>query len=100
TFQELGQLVEPLRSTRWNADVIAPAYGIVCGNGQLAGRRGTVYGTAFTAQGGSPGRPGMLKHARAVDRSLQHGLPMIYLLEGGGHRIQDGLDARLFAAAS
>ncbi len=100
TFREFGSLVEPLRATRWNADLVAPADGIVCGKGVVDGRPVMVYGTDFTVYGGSTGRHGMLKHARLAEKAMTNGFPVVYLLEGGGHRIQDGLDARYFAAGS
>ncbi len=100
SFREFGSLVEPLRVTRWNADIVAPADGIVCGKGVVDGRPVMVYGTDFTVHGGSTGRHGMLKHARLAEKALNNGFPVVYLLEGGGHRIQDGLDARYFAAGS
>jgi propionyl-CoA carboxylase beta chain len=100
TFREFGSLVEPLRATRWNADIVAPADGIICGKGVINDRPVMVYGTDFTVHGGSTGRHGMLKHARLAEKALNNGCPVVYLLEGGGHRIQDGLDARYFAAGS
>jgi acetyl-CoA carboxylase carboxyltransferase component len=100
TFREFGSLVEPLRVTRWNADLVAPADGIICGNGHISGRPVMVYANDFTVQGGSTGRHGMLKHARVTELCSLHGLPVVYMLEGGGHRIQDGQDSRFFAAGS
>jgi acetyl-CoA carboxylase carboxyltransferase component len=100
SFREFGALVEPLRATRWNADLVAPADGIVCGRGAVDARPIMVYGTDFTVHGGSTGRHGMLKHARLAEQALRNGFPVVYLLEGGGHRIQDGLDARYFSAGS
>jgi acetyl-CoA carboxylase carboxyltransferase component len=100
TFSEFGSLVQPLRSGRHNADLVAPADGIICGNAKIDGRPVMLYVNDFTVQGGSMGRHGMLKHGRLLERATLHGLPLVYLLEGGGHRIQDGLDARFFAAGS
>ncbi|MGE4306295.1 MAG: acyl-CoA carboxylase subunit beta [Novosphingobium sp.] len=99
-FREFGSLVEPLRATEWNKDLVAPADGIICGSGRVEGRPVMIYATDFTVQGGSTGRHGMLKHARVTELAKLHGAPVVYLLEGGGHRIQDGLDARYFSAGS
>ena len=54
----------------------------------------------FTVFGGSSGVLGSAKMSRAVAQALQQGLPLILLLDGGGHRIQDGQDSRHFAKAN
>jgi acetyl-CoA carboxylase carboxyltransferase component len=100
SFREIGSLVEPLRVTKWNENLIAPADGVICGIGKIADRPVMIHATDFTVQGGSTGRHGTMKHTRVAELCTLNGMPMVYLLEGGGHRIQDGLDSRHFAAAS
>ncbi len=52
----------------------------------------------FTVVGGSNGNVGERKVKRMAVSALEHGIPLVMLLEGGGHRIQEGLDSRHFAA--
>ena len=47
--------------------------------------------------GGSSGAIGGRISQRASVLARERGLPLIILLDGGGHRIQDGLDSRHFA---
>ena len=73
-----------------------PADGIVVGTATVEGRPVALAAHDFTVAGGSDGMLGIEKLARIGDIALRHGLPMIMLLEGGGHRITDGLDSRSF----
>ena len=99
SFREMGSLVEPLRDTGFNADLVAPADGVVTGSGLIDGRPVSLMSHDYTVLGGSTGRHGSSKTNRAIQRATEHGVPMVALLEGGGHRIQDGQDSRHFAAA-
>jgi len=38
--------------------------------------------------------------SRVAERALDRGLPLLMLHDGGGHRIQEGLDAAPFARAT
>ncbi|WP_416898065.1 MAG: acyl-CoA carboxylase subunit beta [Minwuia sp.] len=53
----------------------------------------------FTVLGGSVGPIGSMKTNRVIDLAIRNGYPLIWLQEGAGHRIQDGLDSRHFASA-
>ena len=96
---EFGSLVEPHRDNELNRDLVAPADGIT-GTGKIEGRYVNVGSHDYTVHGGSSGKVGGLKLARAVTRSIERGMPLVMLLEGGGHRIQDGMNAAHFAGAS
>jgi propionyl-CoA carboxylase beta chain len=100
TFREIGQLVEPLHDNDFNRAVVAPADGIVTGTGKIAGRYANVAAHDFTVLGGSSGKVGSRKLDRLLERSAERGLPLVLMLEGGGHRIQDGMNAAHFAGAS
>jgi acetyl-CoA carboxylase carboxyltransferase component len=50
--------------------------------------------------GGSIGRLGSAKIQRALQLAITRGMPLVMILDGGGHRIQDGQDARHFANAN
>lgn len=97
TFREFGGLVQPLRNNRYNADIVAPADGIIAGSGLVEGRPVTICASDYTVLGGSIGTIGRYKVVRAARRAGEAGMPFIMLHEGGGHRIQDGLDSRHFA---
>jgi len=97
SFIEQGVFAQPLRNNRFNADLQAPADGMVTGTGMVDGRPVVVAAVDFTVHGGSIGTVGRNKIVRAARRAGEAGMPLILLLEGGGHRIQDGLDARHFA---
>ncbi|MDP7549035.1 MAG: carboxyl transferase domain-containing protein, partial [Alphaproteobacteria bacterium] len=99
SFREMGSLVEPLRDTGFNADLVAPADGVVTGSGLIDGRAVSIMSHDYTVLGGSTGKHGSAKANRAILRATEHGVPLVALLEGGGHRIQDGQDSRHFAGA-
>ena len=99
-LSEFGSLVEPYRDNELNRDLAAPADGIITGTGRIDGRYVNVVAHDYTVYGGSSGKVGGFKLARAVTRSIDRGMPLVMLLEGGGHRIQDGMNAAHFAGAS
>jgi propionyl-CoA carboxylase beta chain len=100
TFRETGGLVEPDRSHPLSRDLHAPADGAVMGSGEVAGRTVQLLAQDYTVLGGSIGAVADRKMGRLIDRAVDAGQPLVMLLEGGGHRIQDGMNAAHFAAAS
>lgn len=74
----------------------APADGLVTGTGLVDGRPVAVAASDFSVAGGSDGKLGIQKLARIAELALRRGLPLVMLLEGGGHRITEGLDSRTF----
>lgn len=99
SFNEIGALVQPLRDNRFNAGVSAPADGIITGSATIGGRPVNIAAHDYTVLGGSSGKVGGRKLNQLLERSADHGLPLVLLLEGGGHRIQDGMNAAHFAGA-
>lgn len=99
SFNEIGALVEPLRDNRFNLGLNAPADGIVAGSALIDGRPVNLAAHDYTVLGGSSGKVGGRKLNQLMERSADHGLPLVLLLEGGGHRIQDGMNAAHFAGA-
>ena len=99
SFRETGQLVEPMRDTELTSTLQAPADGVVTGTGTIDGRPVCIISDDFTVLGGSVGVVGGEKVENLLVRAEKHGLPVIWLQEGAGHRIQDGLDSRHFASA-
>jgi len=100
SFREFGALAEPARENAFSEDLDAPADGVVTGTGRIDGRPVGLLAFDFTVLGGSNGKTGALKVQRQARLALQHGYPLVMLLDGGGHRIQDGLDSRHFAHGS
>lgn len=99
-FEELGALVEPGRHTMDTEELQAPGDGVVTGLGQVLGRITAIAAFDFTILGGSNGEHGEWKMLRLLDLCARHGHPLVMLLDGGGHRIQEGLDSRHFARGS
>jgi acetyl-CoA carboxylase carboxyltransferase component len=99
SFREIGGLVEPLRDTDLTANLKAPADGVITGHGMIDGRPVYVLADDFTVLGGSVGPVGSAKTQRLMDMAERNGHPLIWLQEGAGHRIQDGLDSRHFASS-
>src|ERR1019366_2585355 len=93
-FCEIGGLVRVE-----NLGGEAPADGVVIGTGSVDGRSVVVASQDFTVFGGSIGHLGGSKMARVVALALAHGKPLVMLLDGGGHRIQEGQNSRSFAHA-
>lgn len=100
SFTEYGQLVAPSNVTPevqdWDRET-APADGVVTGVGEIDGRPIALMSFDFTVLGGSMGENGFKKMRRLLDVALENGLPVVMLHDGGGHRIQEGLDARTIA---
>jgi acetyl-CoA carboxylase carboxyltransferase component len=101
TFDEIGRLAAPYPTTPevydWERED-APADGIVTGIGDVDGRPVAVMATDYTVKGGSIGHTGGRKIGRVADLAIDRGLPFVQLHDGGGHRIQEGLDAAPFAS--
>ena len=93
SFIEYGMLVDHKN----HADQLSgntPADGIIVGLGEVNGRTVAVGASDYTVLGGSIGFTGMKKLERIVKLAKDSGFPVVLLLEGGGHRIQEGLDSR------
>ena len=100
SFREIGALVQPDRSNPLNRDLHAPADGVITGTGMINAREACILSQDYTVHGGSIGSVADRKMGRLTHRAIDRGLPLVLLLEGGGHRIQDGMNAAHFAAAS
>jgi acetyl-CoA carboxylase carboxyltransferase component len=97
SFREVGGLARAMGDDDAGATLKAPADGLVTGVGHIDGRPATIVASDFTVLGGSIGHVGRQKMLRAMRRAGDAGMPFIMLHDGGGHRIQEGQDARSFA---
>lgn len=93
SFREIGGLVRDDDGTREER----PADGVVMGCARIGNRPAVVVAQDFTVHGGSSGKLGSAKIRRAIQQAMRDGAPLVMLLDGGGHRIQDGQDSRHFA---
>ena len=99
SFREFGALVSGEGAHQVGRDQ-APADGVVTGTVMIDGRPAVVLSQDFSVFGGSIGVLGSAKTQRALQIAITRGMPLVMLLDGGGHRIQGGQDARHFAHAN
>ncbi len=74
----------------------APADGVITGYGRVDGRMVAVAAYDFTVMAGSMGMTGELKVSRLRELALTKRIPMIWLLDSAGARIQEAVGS-LFA---
>src|SRR5438552_2005311 len=98
TFVELGIHGRPHFSQRAMEGKEAPADGVVTGYGKIDGRLVAVAAYDFTVMAGSMGMTGELKMARLRELALQKRIPLIWLLDSAGARIQEAAGS-LFAGS-
>lgn len=93
SFVETGMHVKH-RSTYFGLDKIdIPADGVVTGFGKINGRTVCCCGDDFTSRGGSLGEMHAWKVARTMDLAAKMRVPIISMLDTGGARIQEGINA-------
>src|ERR687892_28759 len=98
TFVELGIHGRPHFSQRAMEGKEAPADGVVTGYGRVNGRLVAVAAYDFTVMAGSMGMTGELKVTRLRDLALTQRIPLIWLLDSAGARIQEAAGS-LFAGS-
>ncbi len=74
----------------------APADGVVTGWGYVDGRPVAVVAYDFTVMAGSMGMTGEIKAARIRELALTKRIPIVWLLDSAGARIQEAVGS-LFA---
>jgi methylmalonyl-CoA decarboxylase subunit alpha len=89
TFTEIGSLVG-------NKEDLA-ADGFVCGFGRVGGRPVMAGAEDFSVKAGSVGTGGGYKRYRTAELAVQEGVPLVWLKEGAGARmeVRTGAPARL-----
>jgi acetyl-CoA carboxylase carboxyltransferase component len=98
TFTELGIHARPHFSQRAMEGREAPADGVITGYGKVDGRLVAVAAYDFTVMAGSMGMTGEMKVARLRELALGKRIPMIWLLDSAGARIQEAAGS-LFAGS-
>ena len=67
--------------------------GVITGYGTIEGRKVFIYSQDFTVLGGTIGKAHAQKICKVMDLALKMGCPIIGLIDSGGARIQEGVDA-------
>src|SRR3954451_5887498 len=98
TFVELGIHGRPHFSQRAMEGREAPADGVVTGWGKVDGRLVAVAAYDFTVMAGSMGMTGEMKMARLRELALTKRMPLVWLLDSAGARIQEAVGS-LFAGS-
>jgi acetyl-CoA carboxylase carboxyltransferase component len=98
TFTELGIHGRPHFSQRAMEGKEAPADGVITGYGKVDGRLVVVAAYDFTVMAGSMGMTGEMKVARLRELALGKRIPMVWLLDSAGARIQEAAGS-LFAGS-
>jgi acetyl-CoA carboxylase carboxyltransferase component len=89
TFVEIGIQAGPHSSQRAMDGKDAPADGVITGWGDVDGRRCAIAAYDFTVMAGSMGMTGEFKVGRLREMALQKRMPLIWLLDSAGARIQE-----------
>jgi methylmalonyl-CoA decarboxylase subunit alpha len=76
-----------------------PADGVVTGFGKVDGRLASVIAYDFTVMAGSMGRNAETKCNRAREIAYTKRIPMIWLIDSAGARIQEAIGSRWFAGS-
>jgi acetyl-CoA carboxylase carboxyltransferase component len=87
SFTEYGLLADHMDPSLAERGSLA-ADGVVTGVGHIDGRRVAVIAYDFTVMAGSMGQVGEQKTARMRDLVLRQRIPIVWLLDSGGARIQ------------
>ncbi len=98
TFVELGIHGRPHFSQRAMEGREAPADGVITGYGKVDGRLCAIAAYDFTVMAGSMGMTGEIKVTRLRELALTQRIPMIWLLDSAGARIQEAVGS-LFAGS-
>ena len=80
TFEELGALV---------GGEAVPGDALVAGHGRIHGRTALAAAEDFTVLGGSIGNGSMAKRNRICELALQEQVPLVFMLDGAGHRLTE-----------
>ncbi|MCX8185122.1 MAG: acyl-CoA carboxylase subunit beta [Sulfolobales archaeon] len=66
---------------------------VVTGLARIGGRRAVVIAQDFTFMGGSLGEMHAAKIVKAMQTAISQGIPIVFLNDSGGARIQEGVDS-------
>jgi acetyl-CoA carboxylase carboxyltransferase component len=99
SFTEIGVHATHAGISPEMAGKTTPADGVVTGFGTIAGRHASVIAYDFTVMAGSMGRTAEVKCNRAREIAYTKRIPMIWLIDSAGARIQEAIGSRNFAGS-
>ena len=91
SFQEIGLLANHANISPAMKGRDTPADGVVTGFGKINGRPAALIAYDFTVMAGSMGRTAEVKGNRAREIALSTRMPMIWLIDSAGARIQEAI---------
>jgi len=89
SFVEYGLLGHQQSLSPQMQGKFTPADGVVCGIGRIDGRHACMIAYDFTVMAGSMGMVGELKASRMRERALRQRIPLVWLIDSAGARIQE-----------
>ncbi len=89
SFSEFSLLAHHQSSSPQMQGKFTPADGVVTGVGRIDGRRVCVIAYDFTVMAGSMGMVGELKASRMRELALRERIPIVWLIDSAGARIQE-----------
>ena len=98
SWVELGIHAQPHFSQPQMAGRDAPADGVITGYGRVDGRHVAVVAYDFTVMAGAMGMTGEIKVTRLRELALSRRIPLVWLLDSAGARIQEAVGS-LFAGS-
>jgi len=98
TFTEYGMLADHMDPGF--GDRFLAADGVVCGVGDIEGRRVAIIAYDFTVMAGSMGGVGEHKTARMRELALRQRIPIVWLLDSAGARIQQAAGSTFAGAGA
>jgi acetyl-CoA carboxylase carboxyltransferase component len=99
TFTEIGVHATHAGISPDMAGKATPADGVVTGFGKVDGRPAAVIAYDFTVMAGSMGKTAEVKCNRAREIAYTKRMPMIWLIDSAGARIQEAIGSRNFAGS-
>lgn len=92
TFEEIDTLVQGRDvDDPTSESSTVPGDGVVCGFGEINGRKVACYSQDFTVTGGTLSEENSRKICKTMDMAARYGIPMIGINDSGGARIQQGV---------
>jgi acetyl-CoA carboxylase carboxyltransferase component len=99
TFTEIGLHATHAGISKDMIGKATPADGVVTGFGKVGGRFASLIAYDFTVMAGSMGKTAEVKCNRAREIAYTKRMPMIWLIDSAGARIQEAIGSRNFAGS-
>ncbi|MBI4638937.1 MAG: acyl-CoA carboxylase subunit beta [Candidatus Rokubacteria bacterium] len=99
SWTEIGILATHAGIAPGMAGKETPADGVVTGFGRVNGRLASIIAYDFTVMAGSMGRTAEIKCNRAREIAYTKRMPMIWLIDSAGARIQEAIGSKSFAGS-